>query len=153
MPLVTKCFNSLIYKRANKHGESILYNKHLVKVLSNYNLWNIDTVNAILKSRTGGIQDTNIPNFIKNNFKTAFEISSKINIDHALVKSPFIDQGISLNLFIQEPNSNILTKSYIYAWKHGIKTGTYYTRRLSPVDAKKLTLTDNSCNMDDNNCK
>ena len=133
-------YNGLIYKRVNKYGESILYNKQLIKLLSKNNLWNVDLVNEILSSRTGGIQDTTLPIEIKNIYKTAFELSPKIIIDHALIRSPFVDQGISLNLFIENPTTDNLTKSYMYAWKRGIKTGSYYTRRLAPVDAKKIKI-------------
>lgn len=133
-------FNALIYKRSNKYGETILYNENLIESLSDMNLWSIDLVNKILESRTGGIQDTDLPNVVKQNYKTAFEISPRIVIDHALVRSVFVDQGISLNLFIPDPTNEILTKVYMYAWKRGIKTGTYYTRRLAPVDAKKIKI-------------
>lgn len=145
-------YNALIYKRVNIYGETIIYNKQLMKILKTMGLWykNKEIFNKIMKSKTGGIQDTDLPDFVKENFKTAFELSPRIIIDHALVRSVFVDQGISLNLFIPKPTANILTSCLIYAWKRGIKTGVYYTRRLSPVDAKKIKIEDVEDETDNN---
>jgi ribonucleoside-diphosphate reductase alpha chain len=52
----------------------------------------------------------------------------------------FIDQSQSLNLFMQDANYAKLTSMHFYAWQSGLKTGMYYLRTKSAVDAIKFTL-------------
>ena len=52
----------------------------------------------------------------------------------------FIDQSQSLNLFMQDANYSKLTSMHFYAWKSGLKTGMYYLRTKSAVDAIQFTL-------------
>ena len=52
----------------------------------------------------------------------------------------FIDKSQSLNLFIEGATMSKLTSMHFYAWKSGLKTGMYYLRTKSAVDAIKFTL-------------
>jgi ribonucleoside-diphosphate reductase alpha chain len=52
----------------------------------------------------------------------------------------FIDQSQSLNLFMEGATMAKLTSMHFYAWKSGLKTGMYYLRTKSAVDAIKFTL-------------
>jgi ribonucleotide reductase alpha subunit len=40
----------------------------------------------------------------------------------------FIDQSQSLNLFVETPTLDKLTKMHFYTWNKGLKTGCYYMR-------------------------
>jgi len=55
-------------------------------------------------------------------------------------RGAFICQSQSLNLFIQDANFAKLTSMHFYAWKKGLKTGMYYLRTKSAVDAIKFTI-------------
>jgi len=52
----------------------------------------------------------------------------------------FIDQSQSLNLVMEGATMAKLTSMHFYAWKSGLKTGMYYLRTKSAVDAIKFTL-------------
>ena len=62
-------------------------------------------------------------------------------IDMSRQRGYFIDQSQSLNLFMEGATMAKLTSMHFYAWKSGLKTGMYYLRTKSAVDAIKFTLT------------
>jgi ribonucleoside-diphosphate reductase alpha chain len=43
-------------------------------------------------------------------------------------------------LFMQDPDFGKLTSMHFYGWKSGLKTGMYYLRTKSAVNAKQFTL-------------
>ncbi len=61
-------------------------------------------------------------------------------IDMSRHRGYFIDQSQSLNLFMENASYAKLTSMHFYAWKSGLKTGMYYLRTKSAVDAIKFTL-------------
>ena len=65
-------------------------------------------------------------------------------IDMAKHRGYFIDQSQSLNLFVEGATMAKLTSMHFYAWKSGLKTGMYYLRTKSAVDAIKFTLDNKS---------
>merc|ERR1712108_105296 len=70
-----------------------------------------------------------------------WEMSMKDIIDMSRQRGYFIDQSQSLNLFLEGATMAKLTSMHFYAWKSGLKTGMYYLRTKSAVDAKKVTIT------------
>ena len=81
-----------------------------------------------------------IPDEIKELYKTVWEMSMKDIIDMSRHRGYFIDQSQSLNLFMEGATMAKLTSMHFYAWKSGLKTGMYYLRTKSAVDAIKFTL-------------
>jgi ribonucleoside-diphosphate reductase alpha chain len=77
---------------------------------------------------------------LKELYKTVWEMSMKDIIDMSRQRGYFIDQSQSLNLFMQDANYSKLTSMHFYAWQSGLKTGMYYLRTKSAVDAIKFTL-------------
>jgi ribonucleoside-diphosphate reductase alpha chain len=61
-------------------------------------------------------------------------------IDMSRQRGYFIDQSQSLNLFMQDANYSKLTSMHFYAWKSGLKTGMYYLRTKSAVNAIQFTV-------------
>ena len=89
----------------------------------------------------GSVQQIDvIPDDIKELYKTAWELSMKDIIDMSRQRGYFIDQSQSLNLFMEGATMSKLTSMHFYAWKSGLKTGMYYLRTKSAVDAIKFTL-------------
>jgi len=89
----------------------------------------------------GSIQHVDvIPQDIKELYKTVWELSMKDIIDMSRQRGYFIDQSQSLNLFMEGATMAKLTSMHFYAWKSGLKTGMYYLRTKSAVDAIKFTL-------------
>ena len=133
-------YTSNIYTRRVLSGEFIVVNKHLLEDLVNLGLWNEDLKEQIMHAN-GSIQDVDIiPQDLKDLYKTVWELSMKDIIDMSRHRGYFIDQSQSLNLFMENANFAKLTSMHFYAWKSGLKTGMYYLRTKSAVDAIKFTL-------------
>jgi ribonucleoside-diphosphate reductase alpha chain len=133
-------YTSNIYTRRVLSGEFIVVNKHLLEDLVGLGLWNDDLKEEIMRAN-GSIQDvTVIPQDLKEMYKTVWELSMKDIIDMSRHRGYFIDQSQSLNLFMENANMAKLTSMHFYAWKSGLKTGMYYLRTKSAVDAIKFTL-------------
>ncbi|WP_373059558.1 ribonucleoside-diphosphate reductase subunit alpha [Zunongwangia sp. H14] len=133
-------YTSNIYTRRVLSGEFIVVNKHLLEDLVARNLWNDEVKNAIMRNN-GSVQDIDvIPQDLKELYKTVWEMSMKDIIDMSRQRGYFIDQSQSLNLFMENANFGKLTSMHFYAWKSGLKTGMYYLRTKSAVDAIKFTL-------------
>ncbi|APA92122.1 ribonucleoside-diphosphate reductase subunit alpha [Myroides odoratimimus] len=133
-------YTSNIYTRRVLSGEFIVVNKHLLKDLVELGLWNEDLKQEIMRAN-GSIQHIDfIPADIRELYKTVWELSMKDIIDMSRQRGYFIDQSQSLNLFMEGANYAKLTSMHFYAWKSGLKTGMYYLRTKSAVDAIKFTL-------------
>lgn len=133
-------YTSNIYTRRVLSGEFIVVNKHLLEDLVKRNLWNEDLKQEIMR-HNGSIQNIDgIPQDLKDLYKTVWEMSMKDIIDMSRQRGYFIDQSQSLNLFMQDANFAKLTSMHFYAWQSGLKTGMYYLRTKSAVDAIKFTL-------------
>jgi len=132
-------YTSNIYTRRVLSGEFIVVNKHLLEDLVNLGLWNDDLKEEIMR-QNGSVQNVDIPQDLKELYKTVWELSMKDIIDMSRHRGYFIDQSQSLNLFMENANMAKLTSMHFYAWKSGLKTGMYYLRTKSAVDAIKFTL-------------
>jgi ribonucleoside-diphosphate reductase alpha chain len=128
-------FTSNIYTRRTLSGEFILVNKHLVKDLISLGLWSEDMKNLIILHK-GSVQNIpQIPQEIREVYKTVWEIKQKDLIQMSADRGKFICQSQSLNLFIEGVNSAKLTAAHFHSWELGLKTGMYYLRTKSAVDA------------------
>ena len=133
-------YTSNIYTRRVLSGEFIVVNKHLLEDLVKLGLWTEELKQELMKAN-GSIQHIdNIPDDIKELYKTVWELKMKDIIDMARHRGYFIDQSQSLNLFMEGATMAKLTSMHFYAWKSGLKTGMYYLRTKSAVDAIKFTL-------------
>ncbi|MGA1227421.1 MAG: ribonucleoside-diphosphate reductase subunit alpha [Tamlana sp.] len=133
-------YTSNIYTRRVLSGEFIVVNKHLLEDLVELGLWNESLKQDIMRAN-GSVQAIDvIPQDIKDLYKTVWEMSMKDIIDMSRQRGYFIDQSQSLNLFLEGATMAKLTSMHFYAWKSGLKTGMYYLRTKSAVDAIKFTL-------------
>jgi ribonucleoside-diphosphate reductase alpha chain len=133
-------YTSNIYTRRVLSGEFIVVNKHLLEDLVDLGLWDNEMKEAIMRAN-GSVQHIdNIPQELKDLYKTVWEMSMKDIIDMSRQRGYFIDQSQSLNLFMQDANYAKLTSMHFYAWKSGLKTGMYYLRTKSAVNATQFTV-------------
>jgi len=124
-------------------------NKHLLEDLVDLGLWNEDLKQEIMRAN-GSVQNIdNIPQDLKELYKTVWELSMKDIIDMSRQRGYFIDQSQSLNLFMENANMAKLTSMHFYAWKSGLKTGMYYLRTKSAMDAIKFTLNNDAKKVDE----
>ena len=133
-------YTANIYTRRTLSGEHIIVNKHLLNDLIGLGLWNNDMKERLMASN-GSIQNIpDIPESLKELYKTSWELSQKVLIDMSADRGAYICQSQSLNLFVENPNFSKLSSMHFYAWKKGLKTGMYYLRSKAAVDPIKFTL-------------
>ena len=138
-----ECFEPItsnIYTRRTVAGDFVIINKYLVQDLTSLDIWNDEMKNKIIENG-GSIQKIDeIPDTIKNLYKTVWETKQKHVIEQAADRGPFICQTQSMNLFFEDPNQNTLTSALFYSWKKGLKTGCYYIRTRPKAQAQQFTV-------------
>uniref|UniRef100_A0A2K5CXW3 Ribonucleoside-diphosphate reductase n=1 Tax=Aotus nancymaae TaxID=37293 RepID=A0A2K5CXW3_AOTNA len=133
-------YTSNIYTRRVLSGEFQIVNPHLLKDLTERGLWHEEMKNQIIACN-GSIQSIpEIPDDLKQLYKTVWEISQKTVLKMAAERGAFIDQSQSLNIHIAEPNYGKLTSMHFYGWKQGLKTGMYYLRTRPAANPIQFTL-------------
>jgi ribonucleoside-diphosphate reductase alpha chain len=133
-------FTTNIYVRRVLSGEFVIVNKHLLKDLVDLGLWNEKMKNKLIEAN-GSVQSIpEIPQNLKDIYKTVWEIKQKAIIDLAADRGAFICQSQSLNIHLEDASTSKLTSMHFYAWKRGLKTGMYYLRSRPAADAIKFTL-------------
>jgi ribonucleoside-diphosphate reductase alpha chain len=141
-----ECFEPItsnIYVRRVLSGEFAVVNRFLVNDLIQLGLWNDKMRNEII-ANNGSVQNVaSIPDELKALYKTVWEIKQKAVVDMSQSRGPYIDQGQSLNVFMEDPNFGKLSSMHFYAWKAGLKTGMYYLRTRAAVNAVQFTVKNN----------
>jgi ribonucleoside-diphosphate reductase alpha chain len=130
---------SNLFKRETLSGDFLQINRYLVDELKKLGLWTPEIRDAI-KQADGSIQGlAQIPETLRHIYRTVWETPMRSLIDMAAERGAFIDQGASLNLFMENPNIGALSSMYMHAWKRGIKT-TYYLRSRPATRIAKTTV-------------
>eukprot|EP00026_Physarum_polycephalum_P002324 Phypoly_transcript_02330.p1 GENE.Phypoly_transcript_02330~~Phypoly_transcript_02330.p1 ORF type:complete len:815 (+),score=129.17 Phypoly_transcript_02330:68-2512(+) len=133
-------YTSNIYTRRVLAGEFTIVNKQLLTDLMQLGLWTPEIRNRIIADN-GSIQNVDeIPDDLKDIYKTVWEIKQRALIDMAADRGAFIDQSQSFNVFIGQPSFPVLTSMHFYAWKKGLKTGMYYLRTQPAAKAIAFTV-------------
>ena len=136
-----ECFEpntSNLYLRRTLAGEFTIVNKYLLKDLICLDMWNENTKNRLIFDN-GSVQNIkNLPKFLKDIYKTVWEIPQKSLIEMSADRGPFICQSQSLNLFFSTPEYKKLTMAHLLGWKLGLKTGSYYIRSKPGSNAQKF---------------
>ena len=133
-------FTNNIYTRRTLAGDFPLVNKYLIDELNNIGLWTPEMKQMILANNGSIAQFSNIPEQIRNLFKTIWEIKQIWILKNAAVRGPFVDQTQSMNIFMAVPDYQKLYSSHFWAWSNGLKTGIYYLRSRAAKDAVKVTV-------------
>jgi ribonucleoside-diphosphate reductase alpha chain len=103
-------------------------------------LWN-NTMKDRLIAANGSVQNIpEVPQHLKELYKTTWEISQKVIIDMAADRGAYICQSQSMNIHMENASFKKLTSMHFYAWQKGLKTGTYYLRTKAATDAIKFTV-------------
>ena len=86
-----------LYVRRVLSGEFVQVNRHLLKDLISRGLWN-DEMRMKLIAHNGSVQRTDLPQDLKDLYKTVWEIKQRRVLDMAADRGAYIDQSQSLNL-------------------------------------------------------
>jgi len=134
-PITSNCFT-----RRVKAGEFMLINPYMANDFIKYGLWNEGMRNTLLSTR-GSIQNLpDIPQNLKDIYKTVWEIKQRVLIDHSVARGMYIDQSQSLNLYFANGDYDLITKAHFYGWSKGLKTGSYYIRTKPAINSASFTL-------------
>ena len=131
-------YTSNLYSRAVLSGNYVIINNHLMKELRERKLFNDEIVEKIMLNK-GSIQGLDLPDDLKNIYKTSWELSQKCILDMAIERGPFICQSQSLNLFVNPPRPAVIHSIHFHGWKGGLKTGSYYIRTKSVLENQNFT--------------
>merc|ERR1719323_2407451 len=135
-----EAYTSNIYSRRVLSGEFQVVNQHLLRDLTERDLWNDDMKNKIMLAN-GSVQNIDeIPDDVKALYKTVWEISQKSVLKMAADRGAFICQSQSLNVHIADPNFAKLSSMHFYGWQVGLKTGMYYLRTKAAASAIQFTV-------------
>ena len=143
-----ECFEPIlsnIYTRRVLSGEYMVINDYLVDDLISLGLWSTDLKDKIIANDGSVLNIPEIPDIIKDRYKTVWEIKQKNIIDMAVDRGKFICQSQSMNLFLESPSIKTMSNMHSYAWKRGLKTGIYYLRSRPSSKAIQFTINPNEC--------
>jgi len=133
-------YTSNVYIRRTLAGEFVVVNNHLLRDLLKLNLWS-DVMKDKIIAANGSVQNiAEIPDQMKQVYKTVWEYSQKDLIEMAADRGAYIDQSQSFNVHMENCTSGKLTSMHFFGWKAGLKTGMYYLRTKAAVDAIKFTV-------------
>jgi len=133
-------YTSNVYIRRTLAGEFVVVNNHLLRDLLERNLWS-DIMKDKIIAANGSVQNiAEIPDELKEVYKTVWEYSQKDLILMAADRGAYIDQSQSFNVHMANCTSGKLTSMHFFGWKAGLKTGMYYLRTKAAVDAIKFTV-------------
>lgn len=131
---------SNVYSRRVLAGEFPVINKYLVNDLIKLGLWNTKTKDKIIASN-GSVQNIpDLPQNLKDVYKTVWEIKQRVVVEMAADRGAFICQSQSLNIHMEDVNFAKLSSLHFAAWKSGLKTGMYYLRTKAAVEATQFTI-------------
>ena len=136
----TECIEaptSNLYTRRVLAGEFTVTNTPLIRDLIASGLWDDDIRNQFTVHR-GSIQNIPaIPKYIKDIYKTIWELDTKKYLQMAVDRAPYICQHQSLNVWLDHPTMKDLTKIHFFIWKNKLK-GSYYIRCKAKGDAQQV---------------
>ena len=125
-----------MFVKSNLSGEFTVINPYMVEELKSLGIWDEVMIND-LKYFDGSVQQIDrIPEEIKAKYATAFEVDPRWLVEAGSRRQKWIDQGQSLNLYMQEPSGKKLDNLYKLAWVRGLKT-TYYLRSMGATAMEK----------------
>ncbi|KAF6765291.1 ribonucleotide reductase [Ephemerocybe angulata] len=118
------------------YGYITIFPQRLVDFLEDHGLWDDEMKERIIANQ-GSIQSIGeIPENIRDQYRTCWEIDSYTPIRMAADRGPFVCQSQSLTLYISPPYINTLSRKLLQAWRAGLKTGMYFIEtRPSPTGA------------------
>ncbi len=138
-----------LFTRRVGQGEFLVVNKYLVNELIENNLWTSTIIDKVIKNQ-GSVQNImEIPEEIRFRYKDVWEISQRVLLDLSIIRNKYVDQSQSLNVYHSDAKYGKIASALMYAWKGGLKTGVYYTRTKSKLEANSKLASSQIANQPD----
>merc|ERR1712060_790749 len=128
-----------LYVRRVLSGEFVQVNRHLLRDLIERGLWK-EEMRMMLIAHNGSVQQLDLPQDVKDLYKTVWEIKQRTILDMAADRGVYIDQSQSLNVHMVDATTAKLSSMHFHGWQLGLKTGMYYLRTKAATDAIKFTV-------------
>jgi ribonucleoside-diphosphate reductase alpha chain len=129
---------SQIFSRATSSGKFLEVNRNLVKDLQDLGLWE-QVRDRLLEVQGDLSQIDEVPEHLKEVYKTSFQLSPYAFIEVAARAQKWIDQAISRNIYLEDRDIENMMKLYAAAWERGVKT-TYYLHMKPRHTAEQSTV-------------
>ena len=130
-------YRANVFRQDTLSGAFVYKNRFLKAELAALGMDDDDTWASII-SNEGSIQHLDVPEQVKEVFKTAMEIDQRWLVELAADRQQYIDQGQSINLFFPANVSiKYLHAIHFLAWKSGLKS-LYYLRSEKVRKADKV---------------
>jgi ribonucleoside-diphosphate reductase alpha chain len=133
-------YNSMLYRRKTLAGEFIVLNKGFARDLIARGLWTPELRERIVLNN-GSIQGIKgVPEDLQRIYKSVWDIKQVHVVKHAVTRAPFVCQSQSMNLFVEEPTLEKMTRMHFYSWRAGLKTLSYYCRTRPKMKPQQFTI-------------
>lgn len=127
-----------VFSRNKMSGKYLDINTNLVDELKNLGIW--EKVRTQIIASRGDIADiAEIPQEVKDVYKTSFSTSPYSFIEVASRAQKWVDQALSRNMYLETRDINQIMDIYATAWKRGVKT-TYYLHMKPRHNAEQSTI-------------
>lgn len=127
-----------IFSRNKISGKYIDINHNLVKDLKNMGIWQ-KVKDDVVESQGDISGISEIPQHIRDIYKTSFTTSPHAFIEVAARAQKWIDQALSRNMYLETRDIDETMKIYTSAWEKGVKT-TYYLHMKPRHSAEQSTV-------------
>jgi ribonucleoside-diphosphate reductase alpha subunit len=120
--------SSVIYTKTTLAGKMTYVCTDMIRHLMELGLWN-ERMKDLINANDGSIQAiAEIPAEVREIYKTVWEIPQSELITRAALRSAFIDQSQSLNIYLQDNSNKFLRAVMRKGYSLGLITGSYYIR-------------------------
>lgn len=133
-------FTSNLLVRRTLAGGFPVVNAYLMRDLMERNLWTPEIRTKLIATQGNLGPISEIPEEIRNLYKTVWEIKQRCILDLAADRGVYIDQSQSMNLYVADPTISKLSSMHFYGWRLGLKTGCYYLRSQAASRAQAFTV-------------
>lgn len=130
-----------VFSRNKISGKYMDLNHNLVKDLKNMGIWE-KTREAIIEHQGDISAIPEIPQHIKDIYKTSFTTSPMAYIEVAARAQKWVDQALSRNMYLETRDIDETMGIYSSAWEKGVKT-TYYLHMKPRHTAEQSTVSVN----------
>lgn len=129
---------SQVFARAKNSGKYMDINHNLVDELKERGIWE-QTRGEIIQRRGDISEIREIPEDIKERYKSAFTTSPYAFVEVAARAQKWVDQALSRNMYLATRDIDEVMDIYTTAWKRGLKT-TYYLHMKPRHSAEQSTI-------------
>ena len=136
---------SNVFTRSTLSGRFQVVNRYLVNDLKEIGLWTKSIRNKIIQNDGSVANIEEIPQNIRDVYKTVFEYKLTSFIKMCADREAFICQSSSNNRYLKTPDVGVLTNMHLYSWKMGLKTSVYYLKVQQANTGKKLLEEESEC--------